>query len=135
MRGFSTRTRLRLGALCAAVGLAAIGSGVTAHAAGAAQPTVTCGPKQVTHVAAPGPKMTGAYVAGVAGEVWVRQTSVGTLRVHAVTASQGWRWVVSVDIGTSVKVIFYGPAKAQVRFLSRLSLTYDKLTTTVVSCT
>jgi|HubBroStandDraft_6_1064221.scaffolds.fasta_scaffold00440_4 hypothetical protein len=135
MRGFRARAQLRMGALCAAVGLAGIGTGVTGQAAPAAQTTVTCGPKQVTHVPAPGRETTTTYVVGVAGEVSVRQTSVGTLRVDAVTAALGWEWVVSVDIGPSVRVIFYGPAKAQVRFVGRLSLTYDTVTTTIVSCT
>jgi hypothetical protein len=128
--------RRGLGTLVALCVLAGAGAAVTTGPAQAAAPTVTCGHKTVTHVAAPGAWKSVVVRAANAGWVTLTQQSPPSLVVKAVAPNPGWRYSVITRSGERIHMSFTKTTSAHlIRFYARINDDGTRLTMIAVACT
>jgi hypothetical protein len=101
----------------------------------AANPTFTCGPKNITHSTAPGVGKTTTVSAVNAGTVTLLQNTQTNLQVQSVAPASGWTDKVVIGSGPKVHVLFNSAPHNQVRFDARLNSTGTRLTVVTVTCT
>jgi hypothetical protein len=120
----------------AVVGLV-VGSAIATGVApvSAANPTYTCGPKNIAHSTAPGVGKTTTVSAVNAGTVTLLQNTQTNLQVQSVAPASGWTDKVVVASGSKVHVVFNSAPHNQVRFDARLNSTGTRLTVVTVTCT
>lgn len=126
-------SRYALVSVCLLVGT---GASLGAMPVQAATSTITCGPKNVSRVAAPGVGKTATLPAASAGSVTVLQSAQANLTVHSVAPASGWRDTVLTASGQRVHVGFSGtPSTNEVRFYARINSTGTVVSVITVVCT
>jgi hypothetical protein len=130
------RARRSIGTLLTVCALAGAGTAASAIPAQAATASVTCSPKTVTHVAAPGAWRAIVVKAGIAGWVTLAEKSPPSIAVRAVAPNLGWKATTITRAGTRVHMSFSRSTSAHlIRFYARINAAGTRLTMVTVVCT
>jgi hypothetical protein len=125
-----------LGTLLTACLLASTGAALSMVPAAAAAPAVSCAPKTVTPLTAPGIGNTQVVRAASAGNVKVQQQGVTALDVKEIDTAPGWTDTVLTGSGDRLHLTFDRIGSTHVvRFYARLNPTGTRLSVITVVCT